>query len=481
MEVILAGYNLDTQTIKTLIDNGSKIHPTPETISAAYARISRDSRTIPELRKIAIKEVDKARKSNEKIIFDMGHSSIAEHVVFNIDVIGVSRYLVEEIEKNRLCSFTEKSQRYVLFDNDFVIPSEIEIKKNLKERYIETIRLMQETYFQLYEKLRPYFFEKHKEMAKDKENEKVIEGWAKEDARYIIALATQTQLGMTVNARSLERMIAKCASSKISEVREFSGKLYEVTSSIAPSVIKHTKPTDYYLKTTDEIKNEVSKYGGCHHILEPVKLVYNTANGDDLILASLIHSNTDIDMENCLKRVREMKKEEKEEIFKKTFKHMKSYNPVLREFENANFIFELVISSSCFAQLKRHRLATITTKNYDPSLGTEIPQSIVDIGMKDDFIDVIKNVENMYKEISLENKSTAPYILTNAHKRKVLMNINVREMYHFARLREDAHAQWDIRYIAQEILKLAKEKMPLSLTLACGKDMFENCYKEIFR
>ena len=92
MEVILAGYNIDVQTIEMLKGSNGSVNPTPETISAAYARISRDPRSIPELRKNAIEEVDKARKSNERIIYDMGHSSIAEHVVFNIDIIGVSRY-----------------------------------------------------------------------------------------------------------------------------------------------------------------------------------------------------------------------------------------------------------------------------------------------------------------------------------------------------------------------------------------------------
>jgi len=46
--------------------------------------------------------------------------------VFNIDALGVSRLLVEEIEKFRLCSYTEKSQRYVLLQDDFVIPREIQ-------------------------------------------------------------------------------------------------------------------------------------------------------------------------------------------------------------------------------------------------------------------------------------------------------------------------------------------------------------------
>ncbi len=60
-----------------------------------------------ELRKKSLAEVQKARSSNQTIIFDMGHSSIAEHAVFNIDIIGVSRYLTEFIQRSRLASFTE--------------------------------------------------------------------------------------------------------------------------------------------------------------------------------------------------------------------------------------------------------------------------------------------------------------------------------------------------------------------------------------
>ena len=69
--------------------NGDREFLTPETIAAAYARIS-EQRPVNELRALAMKEVEKARKSNRNIVFTMGHSSIAEHAVLNIDVIGVS-------------------------------------------------------------------------------------------------------------------------------------------------------------------------------------------------------------------------------------------------------------------------------------------------------------------------------------------------------------------------------------------------------
>ncbi|MBU0671896.1 MAG: FAD-dependent thymidylate synthase, partial [Candidatus Margulisbacteria bacterium] len=100
MRVILAGYNVDTEVLEDLKKTSRpRQDVTPETLSASYARISRDPRPINELRRIAREEVTKARQSNSTIIFKMGHHSIAEHAVFNFDILGVSRLALEEIEK----------------------------------------------------------------------------------------------------------------------------------------------------------------------------------------------------------------------------------------------------------------------------------------------------------------------------------------------------------------------------------------------
>jgi len=61
-----------------------------------------------------------------------------------------------------------------------------------------------------------------------------------------------------------------------------------------------------------------------------------------------------------------------------------------------------------------------------------------------------------------------------------LMKFNARELYHLARLRADAHAQWDIRELTEEMLKQAKKVMPLTLMMACGKDSFAKLYKKTF-
>jgi len=245
MKIILAGYNLDSEVIEEL----KKASPpredvTPETLSASYARISRDPRPINELRRVAREEVERARRSNRTIIFKMGHHSVAEHAVFNFDIIGVSRLAIEEIEKFRLCSYTEKSQRYITLRGDYVLPEEVK-QAGLSHIFRQTIEAQNNLYRQLYEKLRAYVFGQHPELAANPKMHSLLEGWAKEDARYIVSLATQGQLGMTLNARNLELLVRRFAAKKLAEVREVGRQIYELAHQVAPSIILFAEPTDY--------------------------------------------------------------------------------------------------------------------------------------------------------------------------------------------------------------------------------------------
>ena len=490
MKIILAGYNLDFETIRDF----QELHPeaknlTPETISAAYARISRSPKPVDELRAAARQEVEKARQSNQNIIFEMGHSSVAEHAVFNIDVLGVSRLLVEEIEKFRLCSYTEKSQRYVRLKDDFVIPEEIR-GTPMEGPFVDIISKQNRLYHELFEKLKPHIFEKYKGLAADPANRSMLEGWAKEDARYAISLATETQLGMTINARNLELMLRRLAAHQLAEAKECSRKLYEATKDTAPSLIRYTEATDYDRLTRPNLRDAVSALMRQKKLNaatapaelkgEYVSLIYATPGGDDRIMASLIHSSSDLPMSRCMQVVSSMDRRKKESLMKTAFKHIKSYDPVLREFENAELHFELLISASCFAQMKRHRMATITCQNYDPALGATVPPAVSEIGMHDAFMEIVTRSEDMYDSIKGLSPLAAGYILTNAHRRRVSMKINARELYHIARLRADTHSQWDIRKTAAEMVKLGKESMPLALMLATGKDGFASLHNRVF-
>jgi len=483
MKILLAGYNIDYDLICELKAKSAITQDiTPETISAAYARISRSPKPVDVLRQDARSEVDKARKSNRNIVFEMGHSSVAEHAVFNIDVIGVSRLLVEEIEKFRLCSYTEKSQRYVLFDKDFVVPEEI-LEAGFSDLFVSTISMQNDFYHELYGELRPYVFEQNKDLAENPANKSMLEGWAKEDARYAIALATETQLGMTINARNLELMLRRLSALPLTEAKLYSEKLYSATKDVAPSLIRYTKATDYDLLTRRNLSRVYESCTGSKKSPreEAVRLIRATPEADIQTAAALIFTSTGMNFDHCLKEAKQMEPGRAKALFRMVFENIQAYDAVLRELENVDLLFELIVSASCFAQLKRHRMATIVSQVYDPTLGVTVPPSIKAIGRQKEFMAMIRKTNDAYERISERHPQAAPYILTNAHRKRVLLKLNARELYHLSRLRADGHAQWDIRNLADQMLRQARKVMPLTLMAACGKDGFTALCKKAFR
>ena len=434
MNIYLAGYNVDKDVLDELTcDIPERQDVTPETLSAAYARISRDARPINELRKASRAEVDKARKSNSSIIFKMGHHSVAEHAVFNFDIIGVSRFAVENLEHHRLCSFTEKSQRYITLESDYTVPEEIK-GTSLENLFIDTVKKQNELYVQLNSELIKYVNENNKELAANPKNTSLLEGWAKEDARYITPLAAHAQLGLTLNARNLELMLRRFSSQSLTEVKQLSAKLFSLVERIAPSIILFAEANDFDSKTYGEIGEKA--IGGRPQAtgrrpqaldgnLKPqdskdVKLLSFTQDADDMLVASLLFAVNGKSFSESMAQVKDMSFEQKKEVVKASGQHMQFYDTMLREYENVDLTFEVVLSSACFGQLKRHRMATIIKQAYDPALGLTIPEAVAGIGKEKQFIETARQSEDVYEKILAKNPQVAPYILTNASDNKVM-------------------------------------------------------------
>ncbi len=509
MDIKLAGFNVDrdaTDELKKILSKGKlsgkdrltalKIisNLTPETISAAYARISRDPRNIPELREEARKDVTASRKSNKAIIFTMGHKSIAEHARFNFDVMGISRRAVEEIEQNRLDSYTEKSQRYITMNGDFVLPKEIKGTK-FEPDFLELVELQNSFYKKNLEKITNWHHKQdysglYKTVgAKKADKQKTVrEGLGKEDARYSLGLATQTQLGMTVSARTLETLITRLRSSDNEEVKEIGEKLFNEVDGIAPSVIKYTQPSDYFSKTRPELRQFVSeliKKNKTDDFIfdeERIKL-YPGLKRDDSITAGLVFSSSNLSYRKCLLMIDQISQDEKRELLNQTMKYQEKQDPMLREYELGDRVAEMTMSSSAFAQMKRHRMNTLISQEYNPDLGLTLPESIKKVGLESELEDVVRKSIKLHNNLLAEGypKSVAEYALTNANRRRVLFDANNRQAHAFCMERENLTAQWDIRKTANEYHKMLRYHTgdPLTTRALCGKHEFDELKKKL--
>ncbi|MCD4706212.1 MAG: FAD-dependent thymidylate synthase [Candidatus Sabulitectum sp.] len=408
MKVILAGYNTD-------VENGSG---TPETISAAYARISRDPAPITELRKQASSEVEEARKSNRTIVYKYGHGSIAEHAVFNFDILGISRLAAEAVQSFRLTSFTEKSQRYIRIGEDWVLPAGM----NQHSSVISDL-------FSCYGELLSALLESG--LSKTE---------AREDARYILPLAATTQMGMTVNARELEHMIRRMKAHPLDEVKSLADALYQAVLPVAPSLMLFIESTEM-----DSIAH-----------LQPPPVPGNNP-------VELLGCDSDRRIADWLTELYG------EPSFERVYNYLGIHDTLPRFWELFRSDFRITLSATAYAQLKRHRMSTQLVSAYDPALGVTIPPSIEKAGLADLF----RRECSKASSAALELNRVGEYLLTNAHRRQVRLCINGREFNHFCRLRDDAHAQWDIRRIAAEMISIVREKAPLTVKMTCGKSRWE--------
>ena len=479
MKIELAGYNVDSDILARLNpDHGEVL--TPETFSAAYARISRSPEDVTSLRRQAREDVERARKSNQKIIFEMGHHSVAEHAVFNFDVMGVSRLALEALEHFRLVSYTEKSQRYVTLEGDHVLPVELKHDEPIR-LFRDTVGRQNEFYRRAFSRLKTHVFEANPERSGKKRHLNELEGWAKEDARYVLPLATAGQVGITANARNIEHMLRRFRLSPLGEVREMGDRIFKLVTAIAPSIILFSEPSELESRLStatgappgDDTPRTPADSG--------VKIIDCTEEADERILAAMLAVRRSEDHDAVLARVRAMSTADRASAFRDIFEKMEFFDTPPRAFELPALTFQAVLSASNFAQIKRHRLATLLPGPYHVDLGHTTPESFAATGLADEFADIVDRTNEAHRRLSRHNPRAADYVLTNAHHRLVIMKMNLRELYHFIRLRDDVHAQWDIKAVARALRVEVRRRMPLASLLLCGKSDFAETYASIFK
>lgn len=136
--------------------------------------------------------------------------------------------------------------------------------------------------------------------------------------------------------------------------------------------------------------------------------------------------------------------------------------------EHATFTFGIEgVSRVLLAQITRHRLASFSVQSQrycgtDP-MDVVIPQSIIDKRFMGSINALLRHANDVYRAMVQEGveEEDARYFTFQAGKTRFLVTMNIRELRHFFRLRTCNRAQWEIRQLADEMLRLCKETAPL--------------------
>ena len=160
-------------------------------------------------------------------------------------------------------------------------------------------------------------------------------------------------------------------------------------------------------------------------------------------------------------------------------------------FEHVVFTFAIDgISRSCSHQLVRHRIASYSQRSQrycdcvDNLTYITPPAVTYNIKIKEQYDNTMKLIADSYKTVwselvsmyisegmklqDAEKKANedARYVLPNACTTSIVMTMNVRSLLNFFKERCCNRAQWEIRDLANEMLKQCKETAPLLFSKA---------------
>jgi thymidylate synthase (FAD) len=180
--------------------------------SVSWRRKSMKSMTLNEAREII------------KRVLRYGHESVIEHACFTFFVEDISRSMTHQLVRHRIASYTQQSMRYVDLSKSkkyFIKPEAISKNKELTKLFDVAVGKCKETY-DLFRKM----------------------GVDREDARFVLPIATQTKIAITMNARELRHFFAmRCCLRAQWEIRELANRILKICKATAPSLFENAGPS----------------------------------------------------------------------------------------------------------------------------------------------------------------------------------------------------------------------------------------------
>ena len=398
-----------------------------EEVCASAARISTTEGS-------AVKIFDKSLNDPHNLeligkVLKSGHRSLMEHMVFNIALENVSVYAEQYFIEMRLAAFTVKSRRYVDFSGQgYYIPETLEGED-----------------LELYQKHMDGLFETYRDL--------IALNIPKEDARFVLPYSFCSNFYCTLNARELAGLIRsiRCGRGRTSpELLFIARELEKQAVKIFPAIAQEIP--DEPLENLEAAKLRFGEEYG-------VKFVTQS----DIGIVSLFSTPKD-QMYNLIVAYDILHPDEKCAGSSMTKEIISSSRP--RELEMLPYGFKISdITLAGLTHLTRHRMQSpvippIETVDLSRIV---IPDSVAQNGAT---MEVYKRGVTMAyinaREL-LHREGLRPYVgyfALAGNLIDVATIMNARELKHFIQLRSCSRAQWEIRKIAIDMLRLLREDYP---------------------
>ena len=368
----------------------------------------------------------KARAFHEKWVVGYGHASVAEHAVVHLAIENVSIVVSKLIEDLRLASYTEKSTRYVLWDEDSFHPLP-ELGANAV-LYAQTCKKLIRTYLDLVPKVEAEVMRRDVRAENQTESAHDAQVRAKsfDLLRGLLPAGTRTNLGFTANARAMERLLSKMLSSPLSEARDVAMAMHAQSATVAPTLVKYAAPNEYRKSLRDKVP-WLANAAGIHGSDEGedtetygqgVRLLRWDADALQRVAQALAYDGSDAlwNAGGLSASIGRTTGPKLEAFVRGALEARGKFDPAPRAFEAATLTFEVTMDFGAYRDMQRHRMLSPFTQRLTCRLGAEVMPELEDMKVADTIRQALEQAEEAWVRLDETHPWEAQYVVPLAYR-----------------------------------------------------------------
>ncbi|BCA55233.1 thymidylate synthase [Nitrospira sp. KM1] len=459
----------------------------PEKSAYALARYSRSPDSIEN----SIKWVHghSSEKFWEQFYFDYGHASIADlgHVIVCFE--DITELAAVRLEDEPVWDGQAKSSRYQNFaSSGWYVPDAIHGSET-EGTYLGVLRSLGEIYRQLHEPLVTFLSNREPcpQDMKAAEYQRTIAARAFDATRYLLPLASRTNVGQVVSIRTLEKQITRLLSSQLPELRmigeelkdaclrppmnvwgELSGQSAGLNEPMAPTLARHAKANEYQAGVYSDLSRYAKEALKGTDLDQPAS--WGKQESVDLIdlhdpvdetIATLLYRVSQAPYRKILAEVRNWSEKKKQDTMAVALGSRGPYDELIKEFRSGYaFIFDVLMDIGGWRDMHRHRRCQQIQQNFTTVHGYDVPPPLVQAGLADEYrqaMDVVLSDIERLKKVSAE---AALYAIPFGCKVRCLFKMDFAEAEYIAKLRSGVKGHWSYRAIAWHMKQKLTERYP---------------------
>ncbi|MFN2466004.1 MAG: FAD-dependent thymidylate synthase [Candidatus Dormibacteria bacterium] len=425
----------------------------------------------------------KASDLFSRVLSDYGDDSVAQLAGVHVSCEQVSNLLTKVLERGRLMGYLEQSTRYVFYGD----------QPGGRYRYYRDPELfggplagrVELALDGLFEAYRGVFDAVRQVLDRDIPPDdaaarRATRAAALDVARGLLPAATASNVGMFGSPQAYEALILRMRSHELPEARTYAELLLDELKKVIPDFLTRLdRPerggawVDYRRERSQALAAAAAEMD--HDAIEAegpgdrgaaaagwgqgVRLLRWDADAEDDIVANALFPHTDRPLDDLREQVAGLSEERRAELFRAAVgaRRNRRHHPG-REWEAAEYEFEVVSDYGAFRDLQRHRLLTVEWQPLGCALGFSVPAEAEAAGVGDVWRAAVERAEAAAEDVAAEyGQARASYLVTMGHRMRYLMRMNAREAMHLVELRSSPQGHSSYRRVAQQMHALIRD------------------------